>query len=73
MFLVHQRQGNVERRPIILHRNAGFGQNGAADVHAQIFGVVWPRARVKIEKNVILAAIPVRQVVELGLHPPDIV
>ena len=60
MSLAPERQRHVESAPVLLIRNAGFGQHGLAKVKAQILEIVWPRARVQVEHKMVLAIVPSR-------------
>ena len=60
MSLAPERQRHVESTPVLLIRNAGFGQHGVAKVKAQILEIIWPRARVQVEDKVVLAIVPRR-------------
>ena len=73
MLLVHQRQRDVEAGPIVADRDARLGQDGPANVQSKIFGVLGPCSRVEIEDDVVLAAVPVHQAVELGLHASHVI
>lgn len=42
----------------MIHINAGFGQNGLANIKAQLLCVIWPGARVEVENEVVPPVIP---------------
>lgn len=62
---VKQRKRQVKARPIGIDGERGLGQNGLARVHLERgLDIVGPRARVQVEYDMILAAVPVLELVE---------
>ena len=61
MRLVHEREGDVEARPVGGAAHAGLGQHRVPQVEAQVgLQVVGVGAGVEVEHEVVAAAVPVR-------------